>query len=151
MELPAGIIGSASTTSVYVFAVSKMGIVDKLIINEDMTDIPSNTFRSMYIKTVEFPSSLKTIGVSAFSSCNVLTAIDLPSTITDISNGAFSYCSNLEEITVRATTPPSLSPTSLNNVPADCAIYVPSESVSAYKAASNWKTRADYIQAIPTE
>jgi len=46
--------------------------------------------------------------------------------------------------------PPTLGSGALSNVPADCAIYVPSASVAAYQAASGWSARSAYIQAIPT-
>ena len=39
---------------------------------------------------------------------------------------------------------------STDTKPADCAIYVPAESVNTYKTTSNWNARASYIQAIPS-
>ena len=78
-----------------------------------------------------------------------LTSVTIPSGVTSIGVAAFNGCRGLTSVTVNATTPPTLGKyvfTSTNNYP----IYVPSESVNAYKAATNWSTYASRIQAIPT-
>ena len=84
-----------------------------------------------------------------FWHCRDLTSIIIPNSVTSIGDQAFYYCTSLTSITVEATTPPTLGGSNVfTNVPADCAIFVPSESVDAYKAASIWSERAEYIQAI---
>ena len=52
---------------------------------------------------------------------------------------------DFEEITIKADVSPTLANNALNKV---TAIYVPAESVEAYKAADGWKNFADKIQAI---
>lgn len=82
--------------------------------------------------------------------CTNLTSVTIPSSVTSIGHNAFRSCSALTSVTVEATTPPRLGLNvfeSTNNAP----IYVPAESVDAYKAATYWSTYADRIQAIPTE
>lgn len=123
------------------------------------------------LSITELPDGLKTIGTLAFSNCSNITitsipsgvtdipdlsfrgckkisSITLPSGITNIGSSAFQNCSLLTEIICYAVTPPTLNSSALSGVPANCAIYVPAESVDAYKAAANWSARADYIQAI---
>ena len=68
----------------------------------------------------------------------------LPVTLTSIGNECFNYSSNLRSI----TTPPTLGSDAFNNTN-KCPIYVPAESLDAYKAATNWKNYASRIQAIP--
>uniref|UniRef100_UPI0040295491 leucine-rich repeat domain-containing protein n=1 Tax=Candidatus Limisoma sp. TaxID=3076476 RepID=UPI0040295491 len=46
------------------------------------------------------PSSVTSIGESAFSGCSGLTELTLPNSVTSIGNYAFSDCSGLEKITV---------------------------------------------------
>lgn len=56
----------------------------------------------------------------------------------------------IKEITCLAVEPPALSYShSLNNLSNLEAIYVPAESVDAYKEAQYWSALADKIQAIP--
>ena len=77
--------------------------------------------------------------------------IILPSTIERISEETLYYTYNMVSITILATTPPTLANTSAFRDTNNCPIYVPAESVDAYKTATNWSALADRIQAIPTE
>ena len=101
------------------------------------------------LTSVSMPNVVS-IGYSAFGYCTSLTAIDIPSGVTSIGNYAFSSCSNLISVTCRATTPPTLANTVVfDGTSEDLVIYVPAESVEAYKVANNWSTYAYRIQAIP--
>ena len=97
--------------------------------------------------SVTIPSGVTSIGNSAFSWCYGMLSITIPSNVTSIGDYAFEYCFGLNSITVNATTPPTLGSnvfSSTNN----CPIYVPSQSVNAYKAA--WSAYADRINPITT-
>lgn len=54
------------------------------------------------IKTVELPSTLKEIGLYAFSASSIENLV-IPDGVTSIGNGAFAGCGILEEITIPAT------------------------------------------------
>ncbi len=58
-------------------------------------------------------------------------------------------CTGLTTVTCPATEVPESGELVFSNCPALTAIYVPAESVDAYKEAENWKFYADFIQAIP--
>lgn len=60
---------------------------------------------------------------------------------------AFYKCSRLKTITFNNATPPTLGTDAFGNMTALTAIYVPKNSVDAYKAA--WSSYANIIQAIP--
>lgn len=80
-----------------------------------------------------------------------LISITIPASVTFIGNEAFSSCSKLASVTMIRTTPPTLGGTSVfSSTSSALVIYVPAESVNAYKAASRWSNYASRIQAIPS-
>ena len=93
-------------------------------------------------------SQLENIGNSAFTRCNSLISIDIPSGVTSIGYNAFWNCTSLTAVTVNATTPPTLGSYAFNNTN-NCPIYVPCNSVEAYKTTTGWSNYASRIQAIP--
>lgn len=100
------------------------------------------------LTAVEIPNSVTSIGDSAFRYCTSLTSVNIPNSVTLIKSYAFKDCSGLTSITIQATTPPTLVNNNAFQNTNDCPIYVPAESVDAYKAATNWSSYADRIQAI---
>ena len=67
--------------------------------------------------------------------------IHISDSITYISNYAFKDGYNVTSITCKATTPPSVTSTYVfTNINKSIPVYVPEESVAAYKSASIWKT-----------
>lgn len=105
-------------------------------------------FCGINLKTITLPEGLTTIGNSAFYSSQSLEYLVIPSTVTSIDRVAFYYCKNLQYLQLNGTTPPSLTTNALQET--SCKIYVPAESVDAYKAANGWKSYASRIEAIPT-
>jgi hypothetical protein len=99
------------------------------------------------LTSITIPNSVTTIGYDAFRDCTSLTSIDIPSGVTSIGEFAFNDCFNLQSITIEATTPPRLGP-GVFDYTNNCPIYVPCESVAAYKAASEWSTYANRITCI---
>lgn len=81
--------------------------------------------------------------------CGFNDTVAIPNTVTSIGNYAFGYCSSLMNITMQATTPPTLSSSSVFDHTNNCPIYVPAESVAAYKTVTNWSTYASRIRPIP--
>lgn len=71
--------------------------------------------------------------------------------ITSIGDRAFANSNNLEEVTIKAITPPTLHQDAFKNCNDTFKIYVPSESVEAYKTASVWSGFADRIFGIEEE
>lgn len=110
------------------------------------------------LTNINLPNAVSgTLGDSAFKNCSSLTSITIPSGVTLIGNSAFQHCSSLTSVTCLATTPPTLRPFTNNGTnyyynfddTNNCPIYVPSESVDAYKRKTGWTKYASRIQAIP--
>lgn len=116
-----------------------------------VTDLGNSCFSLCEnLEQINLSTSLTNLPNSSFANCTKLQTIDIPSGVSSMGAGVLSNCTSLHTIISRATTPPTLQANSLYNVPATCPIYVPAESVEAYKTANNWSARADYIQAIPS-
>ena len=111
--------------------------------------LETNQFNGSSITSLTIGSNPTSIGQGMFQKCTRLTSIVIPSNISSINSSAFYNCSGLTSITVHNTTPPTLGNIVFDNTN-NCPIYVPSESVDAYKAASGWSSYASRIQAIPT-
>ena len=101
------------------------------------------------LTSITIPNSVTSIGDYALYYCIGLTSIIIPNSVTSIGNYAFYNCSGLISITIEATAPPTLSGSSAFNNTNNCPIYVPAESVRAYKAATNWSKFTNRIKAIP--
>lgn len=146
-SLTSATIGSGVTSiSDYTFysCTSLTGVT----IPDGVTSIGNRTF--FYcdsLTSVTMPNSVTSIGNGAFIYCFSLTSVTIPNSVTSISNNAFYYCSSLSALTVDATTPPTLGENALNYTN-DCPIYVPAQSVDAYKQASGWNNYSSRIRAI---
>lgn len=94
------------------------------------------------------------IGDQAFKDNTGLTQVTIPSTIINIGSGAFAGCTGLHTIIIHVTTPIALSAGTRADGSgvfegvdlSQCTLYVPAESVDAYKSASVWK---DFGQILP--
>ena len=81
-----------------------------------------------------------------------ITSIIIPSTVTKIDNGAFENNSLLSSIIVESITPPTLDGSNwFKGSSANLKIYVPLQSIDAYKASAGWSSYASIIEAIPSE
>lgn len=98
--------------------------------------------------TVTLPSALLSIGLDAFNG-SALSSITIPAKVTSIESAAFYNCAALTSVTVEALTPPTIAPdifyTSTNTIPAGLTIRVPAASLEAYKAAYRWNVYSSKI------
>ena len=97
------------------------------------------------LTSVTIPDSVTTIGDYVFCGCSSLTSVTIPDSVTTIVEGAFAYCSSLTSVYCKATTPPDGGLGMFDNNASSRKIYVPTESVEAYKSALYWSEYADAI------
>ena len=132
--------------------------VTELAIPSDITEIKGYTFYgSDSIESVNIHDNVTSIGKCAFRDCSGLTSITIPSSVALIGNGAFYYSQSLASVYCKSTTPPIVDKGdstywyTFGVNASGFKIYVPEESVDAYKATDGWSDFASYIVPDLTE
>ena len=101
------------------------------------------------LTSIEIPETVLEFGTYCFSGCG-FEEFTIPSQITTLGNEPFRKCLSLHTVYCEPTTPPTASGNIFNGCTALTHIYVPSESVEAYKAANAWSKYANLIEAMPS-
>lgn len=96
---------------------------------------------------LKIPNGVTTIGEFAFQNAHIKSVV-IPISTTNIGRMAFYLCSQLSNVTVEATTPPTIGSDVFTSTHSSLVIYVPAASVETYKSAERWLRYADKIQAI---
>lgn len=134
-----------------------------ITIPHGVSEIGSNAFYGCSnLKSVILPNSLETIEGGLFSDCTNLESVKIPNTVTSIRHSAFQYCCNLESIIIpssvnsigisafseckalknvycQAVNVPETHSSAFNNSPIEkMTLYVPGESMNAYKTTAPW-------------
>jgi len=85
------------------------------------------------------PNGVDNIEVRAFYDCAGLTSVTIPRSVTTIASAAFSSCTSLNTVINLNTTPPEAEFYVFADIPSDACLYVPANSINAYRAAKEWK------------
>lgn len=137
-----------NVASIGVGAFNNCSSLTSIEIPSGVTTILDSTFNNcISLTSVTIPNSVTSIDYNAFGGCESLESITIGNGVTSISYGAFGDYDNLQSFTIYATTPPELIGGFIE-ISNDAPIYVPAESVDAYKAADGWSDFEDRIQAI---
>lgn len=102
------------------------------------------------LKSISIPDNVATVSRHMCAECSSLVSVTIGKNAERVSVGAFSRCDNLRTITCYAVNPPKMGILYSERrgffdgvfYEDDCSkitLYVPAESVEAYKAAKQWK------------
>ena len=141
------LVMSNTVTSIASYAFINCTGLANVTVGSGVTSIGAYVFnRCTSLASVDIPDSVATIGQYAFSDTNSPVKVTIGSGITRIETGAFQNVTANGSVTIKKTTPPTLGGSYVfwGSYP----IYVPSESVDTYKAASGWSSYASRIYPI---
>lgn len=124
-------------------------VLSTLVLPQNLTTLGEYAFSDCdNFSTINIPKSLKTIPNYCFQHSGGLAIVDLHNEITSIGNGAFSNCAGLNYVICRSLTPPTLGYNVFDYCTLLESIYVPSQAVDTYKAASGWSALSNKIKPI---
>ena len=115
--------------------------IDGVLFNKNQTELvryPNG--KAKFAPNYVIPNSVTCIGNFAFTDCVNMTSVTIPSNVTSIGEFAFQIIeSSLSHIVCKAVIPPTLSNCVFDGIDSSVSLYVPDESMNAYKAADQWK------------
>ena len=133
-------------TSIGNRALDRCRYLTSITIPDGVTSIGDEAFYNIEkLKRINIPDSVTSIGDEAFYFCANLPKIIIPENVTSIGKGAFDECRKLTDIYVKPINPPKGDNDMFWSKATSRKIYVPMESVDAYKTADYWK---DYAYSI---
>ena len=145
-----------SVTSIEEYAFYYCSSLTSVTIGNGVTSIGRGAFAGCSsLTSITIPESVTSIGGFAFNGCSSLTSITIPDSVKSIGSQAFWSCMALSKVYCKPITPPTGGSYMFSYMyteyivdyitPIGCKIYVPSNSVSAYKFASGWSDYKNYI------
>lgn len=150
LSLNANVLNNIKNLISNAFSTTKLyGVLDC----KNLEQLQGGVFRDTNITGVKNLGKITKLSGSSiyvpFYNCKLLEYVILPSTLISIEALTFSNCKSLRYIVINAEQPPSLlDKNALNATPSTMSIYVPDESVDAYKSATNWSAYADRIKPL---
>ena len=122
-------------------------LVTDLIIPDIVTSIGDYAFSyCRSLTSVTIPDSVTSIGDYAFYTCESLTSVAIGNGVTSIGSYAFYSCDSLTSVYCKPTTPPTGGSSMFGSNASGRTIYVPRNSVEAYRSAWYWKNYASDIE-----
>ena len=159
---PASIVIPNSVKSIGNAAFRYCTTLASVVLSEGLTSIGQFAFYGCYdLASITLPNSMTDIGDYAFSRCSSFKSVVIPDGVTSVGNGSFNSCSDLEFLTIgsgvqtfgwnvfegtyalktvicKIVEVPYVQFYFSGTVFADATLYVPAESIEAYKADYTW-------------
>ena len=103
------------------------------------------------LASIDIPNSVTTIGEQAFYDCTSLASVNIGESVTTIGDGAFLFCDAITSVTCLAKECPVYDKDSwydLFSVYDTATLYVPKQSIDAYKTTDPW---SNFVNVVALE
>lgn len=135
-----------NVTSIEAYAFNGCSSISEMVIPEGVTVIGTSAFRDcLRIQNMVVPDNVTKIDANAFYNCIALRRVTIGRGVLSVGNSAFAACGSLLEVYCQPLTPPTGDRYMFDRNSDARKIYVPNESVNAYKEAKYW---SEYATAI---
>lgn len=139
-------------TSIGQYACNECGSLETVVLPTNLDDFSGwCIFRNCRnLKNIAIPENVTEIPNGTFSICRNLESIIIPSSVNSIGISAFSECKALKDIYCQAVNVPETHSSAFDNSPIEnMTLYVPGESMNAYKTTAPWSGFGKF-QALTT-
>jgi hypothetical protein len=151
----------ASLTSIGYGAFSPCVSLASIDVNSDNKDYTSKDgvlFNKSFTELIAYPAGKKLSSYTvadtvtgimdwAFYESGSLVSISLPDSLISIGEAAFYECNNLVSVSLYAQNPPTLGQSAFSSRP--LYIYIPTDTLNAYKNASDWHVYRARLKPLP--
>lgn len=146
----------ASIDSIGLNAFNGCSALVKANIPANVKVVAGGIFANTALQSIVIPDGVYLIDNQAFLNCASLKSVNIGSGVRKLNLMVFDGCSQLDTVTVNAITPPEFFQASIPGqtlnpfdpaIYTTCRLYVPAQSLNAYKGANVWKNFAT-IRAI---
>lgn len=145
-ELVTDLIIPDGVTKIGSYAFCYCTSLTSITIPDSATSIGDHAFMDCdSLTSITIPDSVTSIGNDAFRECDLLTSVTIGNGVTSIGDRAFSDCYSLKEVYCKPTTPPTGGNNIFYNNASGRTIYVPRNSLDAYKSDIYWSKYANAI------
>lgn len=118
------------------------------VVPDGVEVIRNYAFYSSPVQSISFPQGLKTVNTQSLRGLTNVTKLDFPDSLITIGAQAIYFSAKINTLIFRSTVPPTLGSNAISGNASTLKIYVPDESVDAYKAATNWSTLSSKIHPL---
>lgn len=138
-----------SVTYINLFAFKECDSLTSITIPNSVKLIEEEAFSGCSrLTSVTLSNSLVVLGWQVFGGCYSLKSVIIPNSVKTIGWWAFSSCKSLTSIYFEGSTPPEFGKEVFYSVNKSTPVYVPANSIEAYKEALNGYFEETSIQAL---